>query len=838
MVDPYREQNPNRRIWSFIGTGKAGNSRIDRIYVNTVNGRNITNIKYLQTPFNGHRVLSFVKKDLEEKGKGYYKLNTSILKDRAYKNIVEKTMEELDAMQIVDKIQQWETFLLTIKSKSLSYSQMKSKTRRTIKDAIIREIQQIEQNAIDLKMDEQIKARYDQLTQKNKEMELVEIEGYKTRVKYLASYDKAEPDIAFYSKIEKKNIAKDTITQLAEKENSKIYTDTKNILRISSNFYSDLYTPNKVDIKKQDRLLKNIKNKITKQQKDKLDAQVTVDEVKTAVFQMQPGKSPGLDGIPVEFYQEYWENIKDCYMAYINKVKTEAFSKGKNTSIIKLIYKKKGAIFFLKNYRPISLINVDIKILSKVLANRLKYILPSIIHESQTAVYGRKIDQTIHLIRDLIDLANKEDEQAAFIFIDQEKAFDRVNHDFLYKTMRAFGIGEQFITWVVNIYSNATSVVNINGFFTNQIPLNRGVRQGCPLSALLYVMVVEVLALQLRLNPNIVGFTIFGEKIVSAHYMDDATIVIKQNRCFKEVIKELTDYEEASGAKVNYDKTKGLWSGNWKNRRVSPMKINWTNKNVENLGVFFGNSDPASLTYTKIMPSITKRLNYWKQFKLSKIGKARVVDIFLISKLNYAFKFYPIPLDIQRSLQKSIFEFINFPNKTNTISQEEMWKTKLNGGIKLINLQLKSGMTKAKWLIEMATESDLKTNLNTFSTLMGTQKGQITGRDIIVLPKSYYERHFETNSHFYREALLSISQLEIKKGVKDVKQWDTEHIFYNPLFTYENGIPLVLTRYCKENNIYKYEQLLEEKRKQVQKLPYKKKFLSKICVNTSARVCR
>ena len=117
--------------------------------------------------------------------------------------------------------------------------------------------------------------------------------------------------------------------------------------------------------------------------------------------------------------------------------------------------------------------------------------------------------------------------------------------------MRTFGIGEWFVKWISTLYSSTSALVNVNGFLSNPIPFKRGVRQGCPLSSMLYVLVIEVLALQLRANPNIVGFQIEQEKIVSAHYMDDTTIIIKQNRCFKEVIKELTDYEQASGAKVN-----------------------------------------------------------------------------------------------------------------------------------------------------------------------------------------------------------------------------------------------------------------------------------------------
>ena len=202
------------------------------------------------------------------------------------------------------------------------------------------------------------------------------------------------------------------------------------------------------------------------------------------------------------------------------------------------------------------------------------------------------------------------------------------------------------------MYSNASTRLNINGFLGENIPLESGVRQGCPLSALLYVMVVELLALQLRANPNIVGFTILGEKIVSSHYSDDAVIKITQNACFKEVYKDLHLYEQGTGAKVNYDKTYGLWLGKWKGRTDDPFsgfysdackKITWTSANVKYLGIYVGNDSPEVQTFTDIIPKMKKRLNFWKPLALPIMSKARVIEIFHTSKLWYAGSFYSIP---------------------------------------------------------------------------------------------------------------------------------------------------------------------------------------------------
>ena len=407
-------------------------------------------------------VLTFTIKGPTELGKGYYKLNTAILKEPKHKELIENLVEEINNLESDDPIHKWQTFTSLAKSRSISYSKVRGKIKKSVKNRLQEEYMKLENNPHSLENEYNLHY-YNYLRRKLKQIELEEIEGYTKRLKLLAPYDKAEPKIAFYADLEQKKATKDIIGQLAEHTEGPIYTTKNKLMDITTDFYKKLYTPSRVDSQTQEKLLKLIKTKITKEHRQTLDAPLQDNEIEKAVFQLHRNKSPGIDGLPAEFYQEHWFLIKDLYLAFIRAISTRLIPKSKNTSIIKLIYKNKGEIFLLANYRPISLINVDIKILCKTLANRLIPILPDVIHTSQTAVYGRRIDHTIHLIRDLIDLANKDDDTAAFIFIDQEKAFDRVNHNFLFKVMKSFAIGDNFINWIRILYSNASATVNVNG---------------------------------------------------------------------------------------------------------------------------------------------------------------------------------------------------------------------------------------------------------------------------------------------------------------------------------------------------------------------------------------
>ena len=155
-------------------------------------------------------------------------------------------------------------------------------------------------------------------------------------------------------------------------------------------------------------------------------------------------------------------------------------------AIASLIYKKND-VELIKNWRPISLLNVDCKIGSKVFATRLRRILPHILSSDQTcSVPGRSIFENLMLIRDTFDYCEMKNLPLALVKIDQEKAFDRVNWLFLEKVLEKMNFGPRFIHCIKTMYTEVSCKISNNGHLSRSITLQRGVRQGCPLSPLLY----------------------------------------------------------------------------------------------------------------------------------------------------------------------------------------------------------------------------------------------------------------------------------------------------------------------------------------------------------------
>ena len=146
-----------------------------------------------------------------------------------------------------------------------------------------------------------------------------------------------------------------------------------------------------------------------------------------------------------------------------------------------LIYKDDKRL--AKNWRPISLLNCDYKLASKIITDRLKQVMPSIVHSDQTcSVVGRSVFSNLHLICDTLDMINKTDKTGIFVMLDEMKGFDRVNHDFLMRVLAKFGFGPSFCRWVSLFCSNVFSQIICKGTLSTPIFLERGVRQGCPLS--------------------------------------------------------------------------------------------------------------------------------------------------------------------------------------------------------------------------------------------------------------------------------------------------------------------------------------------------------------------
>ena len=192
-------------------------------------------------------------------------------------------------------------------------------------------------------------------------------------------------------------------------------------------------------------------------------------------------------------------------------------------------------------------------------------------------------------MRDVVHYVNEGNLPAAILALDQEKAFDRVDWDFLLSTLDHMAFGPSFISWVNLLYTNIRGAVLVNGYTSNPFWPCQGVRQGCPLSPLLYVISIEVLAANLRSNPSIVSLRLPGVPDplpVLSLYADDTSVISISDEATRAVFSTYEKFEKGTGSKLNLSKCEGLWLGAWRNRLDSPVSITWTSTKIKVLGFF------------------------------------------------------------------------------------------------------------------------------------------------------------------------------------------------------------------------------------------------------------
>ena len=243
-----------------------------------------------------------------------------------------------------------------------------------------------------------------------------------------------------------------------------------------------------------------------------LDSPISAQEIKIAVRQMAKNKCPGLDGLPIEFYQNFWEDLTPTlHSVYLKAIEGELLNPTARQGVISLLDKPDRDLLRIKSWRPLTMLNGDYKIFAKMVANRLGLVLPQIMHSDQKGfIKGRKISHNLIELISIIQYCQDYNLPAYSFCVDFEKAFDHVEYEALYAVLRKFNFGEFFIKLVKVCLNGFTNSIMNNGYRSELFGMTRGLKQGCPYSPGGFDVIVEVIALKIRQNVGVTGIVIDG----------------------------------------------------------------------------------------------------------------------------------------------------------------------------------------------------------------------------------------------------------------------------------------------------------------------------------------
>jgi len=527
-------------------------------------------------------------------------------------------------------------------------------------------------------------------------------------------YEEGEKNNAYFLNIINKRQQQTLIAKIDSPHGT--LTSQNDIMDHIVGFYENLYSHKETD-DNFDELLSDLP-RLSEEDRKKLDEPISLAELEVTLKGCEES-APGPDGIPYLVYKKLWPEIGQYLLDAWNYSSQEgSLTEDQRVSCITLLPKQGKDLNKIENWRPITLSNCDLKIFTKLIANRVSKVLDKIISPNQTAyIPGRVVHDNLRVFDFYNNYCRTHNIEGLLVSLDAKKAFDSVSHKYMHEVLRRYGFSDSFISTVKLLYNDIKANILVNGYKSVMIKIARSVKQGDALSCALFILCIDPLIRKLESNPEIESIDIPRSEYSNVPikgkvggFADDIGLAVKNSPGTVEAIfKDYAIFTRLSGIELNIAKTEILkMNVNSFNAafRPQPMRINGvvinTSEQIKICGIVFSN-DTSKAYNSNIKEKIIKlekQLVRWLPRCLSTEGKILIVKTFGLSQLINSLQMCEIQDDEIKEIESKIFKFLwnkkwvgnQAPDR---IKRDILKMSHMNGGlnvpdIKSLNLALKT----------------------------------------------------------------------------------------------------------------------------------------------------
>jgi exonuclease III len=752
LIDGWRSLNRDTKAYTFTSESNGAHSRIDRIYTTPDIVKSSANWR-IDTPGafdTDHRMVSaqIIHEKIPFIGKGRFAIPAQMCKDKPYMRKVQALADDLerDCMEAGERpndspYKTRQQLLKIFIDRIVELAKERGKERAPRLDKQIKELErELRETVNDSWMLQAEKAeKATEITEK-----IAKIAGERHSITRTAAaarnHLEGEVISKYWSGINANRKPRDIITKLRNptygQEGVKEFADTsKEMADVTKEYHESLQD---VDIDEEETeevrtdvfepVLRAVDRRLEQADKSEMAKFITTDLVSQAIRESANGKAAGMSGVPSEIWKHLnvmFEITKDSErpMCNIAKVLTltyrdiEKFGVQEGTDIslgwLCPIFKKKDK-YCVENYRPITVLNSEYKIFTKALSIRLSKIVGSVIHEDQAGfIKGRSIFNQVKLAKMIIPFAERAGVRGALVALDQEKAYDKIAHDYLWAVLGRFNFPEHFIKTIRALYTGAQTLAIINGVQSERYTVKRGVRQGDPLSCLLFDLAIEPLACMIR-SSQLNGIKINGcnERVLASLFADDTSVVLGEGDKYEDLISILLTWTKASKGRFNIPKTVIIPIGPPEYRQKvmeerklkdghdtipADIHIAADGEPVRLLGAWIGNKVNNADPWGPVLEKVEKHLNRWEKGHPTMEGRRLIIQMIVAGMTQYLTKVQGMPEDIEKELAKRIQNYV-WDGRIPTVNAAVMRGPLLDGGKKILDIKARNEAIQLTWL--------------------------------------------------------------------------------------------------------------------------------------------